>query len=72
MVCWAFCWDCGIFGLDTAEKEAIQDFAHTYGQTTSKFIRTVVNNYMEDQLDLTIWEEAIAEYKADQETLSAE
>src|SRR5699024_4890146 len=58
--------------LDTAEKEAIQAFAHTYGQTTSEFIRTVVNNYMEDQLDLTVWEEAMAEFKADPETLSAE
>lgn len=58
--------------LDTAEKEAIQDFARTYGQTTSEFIRTVVNNYMEDQLDLTVWEEGMAEFKANPETLSAE
>lgn len=57
--------------LDQAEKALISDYAASTGISVSEFIRKVVLERIEDELDLKAWKEAKAEFDADPATISA-
>lgn len=57
--------------LDGDEKDLISDYATAFGISVSEFIRKAALERIEDELDLKLWEEAKAEFEADQTTFSA-
>jgi RHH-type transcriptional regulator, rel operon repressor / antitoxin RelB len=57
--------------LDSTEKDLITSYANTFGETVSEFMRNCALERIEDELDLTTWYEAKAEFEADPETISA-
>lgn len=57
--------------LDGKEKELISDYATAFGSSVSEFIRSVVLEKIEDELDLRAWENAKAEHESDPTTISA-
>ena len=57
--------------LDSKEKDFITNYANTFGESVSEFMRTCALERIEDELDLTAWYEAKAEFDADPQTLSA-
>lgn len=57
-------------GVD--EKSLINDYAKTFGMTASEFVRTVVLERVEDELDLRDWYAAKAEFDADSVVLTAD
>lgn len=54
------------------EKSLINDYAKTFGMTASEFVRTVVLERVEDELDLRDWYAAKAEFDADPVVLTAD
>lgn len=58
--------------LNDAELAAIKDYAAAYGLTVSECIRRAVLERIEDEYDLKCYENAMAEYKAQPETVSHE
>lgn len=57
--------------LEGEEKALISDYAAAFGISVSEFIRRVVLENLEDELDLEAWEEAKTEFEADPETISS-
>ena len=57
--------------MDSAEKSLIADYARTFGESVSEFMRSCALERIEDSLDLSAWREAKAEFDADPETISA-
>lgn len=55
--------------LEGEEKALISDYAAAFGISVSEFIRRVVLEHLEDELDLQAWEKAKAEFEADPETI---
>ncbi|MDO5287182.1 MAG: DUF6290 family protein [Actinomycetia bacterium] len=51
--------------LDEREKQLIQDYASTFGQSLSEFMRTAALQRIEDESDLVAWRQAQAELAAD-------
>ncbi len=57
--------------LAESEKQAIADYAKTFGVSISEFVRTAALSRIEDELDLAAWEEAKREFDQDPQTLTA-
>ena len=57
--------------LAESEKQAIADYARTFGVSISEFVRTAALSRIEDELDLAAWEEAKREFDQDPQTLTA-
>lgn len=57
--------------LAESEKQALADFARTFGMSVSEFVRTTALARIEDELDLAVWEDAKHEFDADPQTLTA-
>lgn len=57
--------------LAMSEKQAIADYAKTFGMSISDFVRTAALSRLEDELDLAVWEEAKREFDQDPQTLTA-
>lgn len=57
--------------LESAEKALISDYATTFGQSVSEFMRRAALERIEDDLDLKTWREAKAEFDADPVILTA-
>jgi len=51
--------------LDSTEKELIAKYAEVFGCSSSEFMRRSALERIEDELDLSEWEEAKAEYDKD-------
>lgn len=51
--------------FSSSEENMIRRFAAVQGVTVSEFIRTSVLETIEDQLDLTLAKEALAEFEKD-------
>lgn len=58
--------------MDSVEKNAIADYAKTFGMSVSEFMRRCALERIEDELDLQAWKEAKAEFDADPVTISAD
>ena len=58
--------------LDAREKAIIQDYASTFGQSLSEFMRTAALQRIEDETDLRTWHEAKAELDADPQVRTAD
>lgn len=57
--------------MDSAEKSLIADYARTFGESASEFMRKCALDRIEDELDLSAWREAKDEFEADPVTISA-
>lgn len=57
--------------MDSAEKGLIADYARTFGESASEFMRRCALDKIEDELDLNAWREAKAEFDADPVTIPA-
>ncbi|MBO4298063.1 MAG: CopG family transcriptional regulator [Clostridia bacterium] len=51
--------------MSEEDQKLIRDFAKLYNMTASEFIRRAVMEKIEDEVDISIAEQAYAEYKAD-------
>lgn len=58
--------------LDAREKAIIQDYASTFGQSLSEFMRTAALQRIEDETDLQAWCEARTELDADPQVRTAD
>ena len=58
--------------LDAAEKKLISDYAKTFGESVSEFMRTCALERIENELDLRAWEDAKAEFDKDPAMISAD
>ena len=58
--------------LDAREKAIIQDYAATFGQSLSEFMRTAALQRIEDETDLRAWREAKADLDADPQVRTAD
>lgn len=58
--------------LDTAEKKLISDYAKTFGESVSEFMRTCALERIENELDLRAWKDAKAEFDKDPTMISAD
>ena len=58
--------------LDAQDKAIIQDYAATFGQSLSEFMRTAALQRIEDETDLRTWHEAKAELDADPQVRTAD
>lgn len=58
--------------LDAQDKAIIQDYAATFGQSLSEFMRTAALQRIEDETDLRAWREAKAELDADPQVRTAD
>lgn len=58
--------------LAESEKQALADYARTFGMSISEFVRTTALARIEDELDLTAWEGAKREFDTDPKTLTAD
>lgn len=56
--------------LEASEKQALADYARTFGVSVSEFVRTAALERIEDQLDLQAWDDAKREFDADPATLT--
>lgn len=58
--------------LAESEKQALMDYAKTFGVSVSEFVRTAALSRIEDELDLVAWDAAKREFDADPRVLSAD
>jgi len=58
--------------LDAQDKAIIQDYAATFGQSLSEFMRTAALQRIEDETDLRAWREAKADLDADPQVRTAD
>ena len=58
--------------LDVQDKAIIQDYAATFGQSLSEFMRTAALQRIEDETDLRAWREAKADLDADPQVRTAD
>ena len=58
--------------LDAQDKAIIQDYAATFGQSLSEFMRTAALQRIEDETDLRAWREAKADLCADPQVRTAD
>lgn len=58
--------------LDSNEKKLISDYAKTFGESVSEFMRTCALERIEDELDLRAWKDAKAEFEKDPAMISAD
>ncbi|GAA1316521.1 DUF6290 family protein [Leucobacter albus] len=57
--------------LAKAEKQALVDYAKTFGMTVSEFVRTAALSLIEDELVLRVWEGVKREFDDTPQTLPA-
>lgn len=57
--------------MDSEEKSLISNYARTFGESVSEFMRKCALEKIEDELDLEAWRSAKAEFDADPVTFSA-
>lgn len=58
--------------LAEAEKQALSDYAKTFGVSVSEFVRSAALSRLEDELDLAVWDDAKREFNEDPQTLTAD